>query len=64
MLKESLDKSKAKTTVVDKSRMEAKSSIKDQIKAAIMKVVESFWALEELHEEKIQFTYDAYHTKK
>lgn len=47
-----------------KKIIEAKSSVKDQIKVVASKAIEMFRALEELHEENLLFFFDAYDTSK
>lgn len=62
-LKTLLEKSKAEAGA-EKKRVEVEGSAKDRIKAATMKAVEAFRALEELREEKLQFYSNAYDTRK
>lgn len=47
-----------------KKTMEAKHNAEDRIKAATVKAVEAFRASEELHEEKLLFSSDAYYAGK
>lgn len=59
-----MEKSEAEAAVAEKKRMEVESNIEDRMKAAAMKAIEAFQASEELREEKIQFFFDAYNTRK
>lgn len=57
-----LEKSEARSMAVEKKIVKAKTSTKDQIKAATTKVVEAFRALKEFCDEKVQFATNTYVT--
>lgn len=63
-LKTLLKKRKAEAIAKKKKKVEAESSTEDRVKTAMMKAVETFHALKELHEEKLQFFSDAYDARK
>lgn len=62
-MRASLEKSEAKAAMA-KKRMEAENNTEDWIKVVPLKTIEAFRALEELHEEKIQFASNAYDARK